>query len=91
MYRAGTEWILGIRKQGDVLRIEPCIPRHWSGFDATLRHGGALYEIRVDNSASVSTGVSRVEVDGVSIKDAFVTLVDDGGTHRVTVTLGPRA
>lgn len=89
MYRAGTEWFLGLRKQGNVLRIEPCIPRHWNGFDASLRHGGARYEIHVDNSAGVSTGVSRIVVDDASIEDAFVTLIDDGKTHSVKVTLGP--
>jgi cyclic beta-1,2-glucan synthetase len=90
MYRAGTEWFLGLRKQGNALRIEPCIPRHWSGFDASLRHGSARYEIRVDNPAGVSRGVSRIEVDGASIEDGFVTLVDDGRAHSVKVTLGAR-
>ena len=90
MYRAGTEWFLGIRKQGDTLHSEPCIPRHGSGFEATLRHGGAHYEIRVENPARLNGDVSRIEVDDVPIEGSVVTLVDDGSVHRVNVTLGAR-
>ena len=32
MYRAGVEGILGIRREGDFLVIDPCIPDAWPGF-----------------------------------------------------------
>ena len=47
MYRAGVEGILGIRREGAVLVVDPCIPAAWPGFEATvererhpLRHPG---------------------------------------------------
>ena len=87
LYRAGTEWLLGIRKAGESLTVDPCIPRHWPGFDATYRFGKARYDIKVDNSANVMSGVCRVELDG-TILTGSIPLVDDGVTHEVKVTLG---
>ena len=87
MYRAGTEWLLGIRKAGESLTIDPCIPRQWPGFEATYRFGKTQYEIKVDNPASVMRGVSRVELDGKMLTGS-IPLVDDGATHNVKITLG---
>ena len=64
MYRAAIEWILGVRREGAALRIDPCIPRGWRTYDVTVKHGGALYRIRVENPHGVSRGVARIEIDG---------------------------
>ena len=89
LYRAGLEWILGFRKQGNALRIDPCIPRGWKGFEITYRFGGALYRIAVENPLGVCHGVSRVSLDGAPLPgDAPVPLSDDGREHQVRVVLG---
>jgi cyclic beta-1,2-glucan synthetase len=89
LYRAGIESILGFRKQGSALRIDPCIPRKWKGFDITYRHGGTLYRIRVENPGGVCRGVSRITLDGTPLsRGALVPLSDDGLEHRVEVVLG---
>ncbi|HEV8374671.1 MAG TPA: hypothetical protein VGR38_00385, partial [Candidatus Polarisedimenticolia bacterium] len=33
LHRSGLEWILGFRKQGPALRMDPCIPAAWKGFE----------------------------------------------------------
>jgi len=88
MYRAGTEWLLGIRKAGDSLTVDPCIPRHWPGFEANYRFGTTQYEIKVDNPRSVMRGVARLELDGKTLAGVSIPLVDDGGTHQIKITLG---
>jgi cyclic beta-1,2-glucan synthetase len=89
LYRAGLEWLLGFRLQGDSLRMQPCIPKAWQGFEIEYRHGSSRYTIRVENPDHVCRGVVRVELDGKALKDAkTVPLKDDGGQHRVTVVLG---
>ena len=50
MYRAGIEGILGIRREGDVLVVEPCIPRQWSGFSARVEVEGTSWDISVTAS-----------------------------------------
>ena len=51
MYRAGLESILGFHLQGNRLRLEPCIPAHWPGFEIAFKYRTSRYEIRVENPA----------------------------------------
>nr|WP_232514174.1 glycosyltransferase 36 associated protein [Burkholderia oklahomensis] len=90
LYRAGVDGLLGLRKHGDMLTIQPCIPRSWPGFRATVRQGAAHYDIVVENPEDVSSGVSRIVVDGVRLAagETAVRLMDDGRRHSVVVTLG---
>ncbi len=91
MYRAGIEGVLGLRKRGGELWIEPCVPSAWPGFSAVFRHGKSHYEIVVNNPHHVCRGVCSMSVDGrtLEVGVAAVPLVDDGARHRVIMTLGP--
>jgi cyclic beta-1,2-glucan synthetase len=98
MWRLGVEAILGIRREADVLRIDPCIPRGWPRFEAWLRLGTERLHIVVDNPDGVSSGVSAMTVDGASVRAntlpvGHVGLQPDGASAReVRVLLGaPRA
>ena len=90
MYRAGLESILGFQVRGDMVRIDPCIPRTWPGFRIEFRHRSARYDITVENPSGVSRGVSLAELDGETVEqpEAGFALVDDGATHRLRVVLG---
>lgn len=89
MYRAGLESILGFRLRGARLRVDPCIPRAWHGFEMVFRYRSARYDIVVENTQGVSRGVSSVEVDGVSLDgELSIMLADDRKTHRVRIVLG---
>jgi cyclic beta-1,2-glucan synthetase len=89
MYRAGVEWILGFRLRGTRLIIDPCVPRAWPGFELTFRYHSSVYEIRVSNPNSVSTGVVELSLDDNTLAaDSEVDLVDDGATHHVRVVMG---
>jgi cyclic beta-1,2-glucan synthetase len=89
LHRAGLESILGFRKRGSTLCIDPCIPRQWPGFSLTYRHDRTVYRITVDNPDGVCRGVSRVSLDGALIAgSARVPLSDDGAEHQIHVVLG---
>jgi cyclic beta-1,2-glucan synthetase len=90
MQRAGVESILGMRKEGEKLFVDPCIPKAWTGFDIALRQGSARYQIRVENPDGVERGVAFASVDGVAAPERpfRVTLADDGATHVVVIRLG---
>jgi cyclic beta-1,2-glucan synthetase len=89
MYRAGIEWILGVRLRGTRLYFDPCIPRTWRVFEITFRYHSSRYEIVVENPQGVARGVSSVELDGVALAEGtmHVQLADDGVTHHVRVVL----
>jgi cyclic beta-1,2-glucan synthetase len=90
LYRAGLEWILGLRRHADELLLDPCIPRVWPGFELAVQHGSARYRIVVENPHHVARGIAAAEIDGAAIAERplRVRLVDDGAEHVVRVTLG---
>ena len=89
MYRVGLEEILGFRKQGNTLRIDPCIPPTWERFDLTYRHGTSTYRVAVENPDRVDRGVKSIELDGQPIAPAEGIALDDGGrVHAVRVVMG---
>jgi cyclic beta-1,2-glucan synthetase len=48
MYRAGVEGILGIRREGAFLVVEPRIPSAWPGFSAVVKVAATHFDIRVE-------------------------------------------
>jgi cellobiose phosphorylase len=56
--------ILGIVPEVDGLRIDPCIPRHWPGFEVERRFRGHSVRIVISNPAGLSRGVRRLRLDG---------------------------
>jgi cyclic beta-1,2-glucan synthetase len=92
MYRAGIEGILGLHLQGTRLRLTPCIPKHWPGFEIVYRHHATRYQILVENPHSASRGVAHAELDSQPLPEGplQIDLVNDGATHCVRVILGDR-
>jgi cyclic beta-1,2-glucan synthetase len=92
LYRAGLEWILGFHKQGETLRIDPCIPKEWERFQITYRYHTAVYHITVENQSHVSRGVSGITLDDVQLQsdtsNTLVPLTADGREHQVRVVMG---
>ena len=88
LYRVGVEAILGLHRRGHRLRVDPCIPAGWPGFEVRWRSGGSTYVIAVDNLSGAGRGVAGLRVDGVAVGGCEFDLVDDGREHRVEVSLG---
>ena len=88
LYRAATESLLGLRREGGILRLAPCVPAAWSGYSVSLRIGGTRWEIRVENPDAKTGGIAQLTIDGRPASGDGVPLVDDGGTHRVRAVLG---
>jgi cyclic beta-1,2-glucan glucanotransferase len=89
MYRVGLESILGLRRNGGGLRIDPCIPHSWPRYEMSVRLARAEYRITVENPNGVNRGVARLEVDGVEQPDrGAVPMFEDGNVHQVRVVLG---
>ena len=83
-----SQGILGIQPSYEGLRIDPCIPADWDGFEVTRRFRGSTYAISVRNPDHVSTGVREVRVDGNQIEADVLPVPDTPRTVEVVVTLG---
>ncbi|MBL0143011.1 MAG: cyclic beta 1-2 glucan synthetase [Betaproteobacteria bacterium] len=86
MYRLIAESLLGLRREGNKLRLLPCLPAEWEGFNLRYRYGETVYRIAVLNARGASAG-TRVTVDGVEQPDPVIALVDDRQEHSVEVEL----
>lgn len=60
MYRAGLEGLLGIRRQGAWLLIDPCIPVTWSGFEVSLEVEGGTTRFRWSPEKGEATACARL-------------------------------
>jgi len=72
--------ILGLRKRGNKLRIEPNIPISWDGYKATYHYNNTVYNVEVVKSRKESA-----TVDGKRVTNNTVSLVDDHGIHSIIV------
>jgi cyclic beta-1,2-glucan synthetase len=90
MYRAGLEHVLGCRREAGWLRIEPCIPASWPGYEVKLRVGPNITIISVQNPQAVSAGVHQAWLDDIEIfeRPLRIALAADGRDHHLRVVLG---
>ena len=94
-YIGVTQHILGIRPELSGLRIDPCLPEGWDGFQVTRQFRGMSLTINVVNPLGVATGVASVmigkrEVDlaGDSKRGALVPVGELADGDVLTVTMG---
>ena len=86
-YVAITQWMLGLRPDHDGLRIEPCLPSAWDGFEATRVFRGATYHVSVRRAAGATGTVARLVVDGKTVAGTLIAAAPPGATVRVEVTV----
>ena len=91
MYRAGIEGLLGLHRQGRVLRVRPCIPLDWPGFEATVTVDGVCHTVRVDQQLQGdATGSCRAWLDGqpADWDEAGVQMPLDATPHVLCLSIG---
>jgi cellobiose phosphorylase len=82
-----SQWILGIRPEHEGLRIDPCLPAGWEGYDAVRRFRGATYRITVRKARGATGRVSSLLVDGRPIEGTVVPPATQGATVTVEGTI----
>ncbi|GAB6851458.1 GH36-type glycosyl hydrolase domain-containing protein [Paraburkholderia kururiensis] len=87
MYRAGVEGILGIRREGNFLVVNPSIPDSWPGFEATICVHSTRYDIHVESVPG--DRATHIVLDGQAVEccgeGVYVPL--DAGAHRLSMSL----
>ena len=81
-YRVGIEYILGIKKQGEKLRLDSRIPIAWDGFKATYKYIETTYNIEVKKSTKDS-----LKLDGKEQISNLIDLVNDGKEHTIELKI----
>jgi cyclic beta-1,2-glucan synthetase len=91
LYRLGIEGILGLYPVPGGIRLQPCIPRRWPGYQVDRRVGSSRYRIQVDNPGRGSSSLESLTLDGVALPGDVIPLVDDARDHTVVARLEPQA
>ncbi len=86
MYQLILESYLGLKRQSETIKFEPCIPKDWKSFSITYRFEQTLYQIQLNQEPGLKN--SRVLLD-VTLKpnDTF-PLVNDRVEHKVVISVG---
>ena len=71
MYRLILESLLGIVREDDRLRFNPCLPAHWTSCEIRYRYGDTPYRITL-RQVTTSDVPAGVRVDGVVRPDRSV-------------------
>ncbi|WP_039056117.1 glucoamylase family protein [Enterobacter sp. Bisph1] len=80
-YRLLTEELLGIKRYANDLIIHTQLPAGWPAINMTYQHGHSQYRI----SVSRADREYQVMVDGITLADDRIPLVDDGQNHTVEI------
>jgi cellobiose phosphorylase len=89
MYRLSVETLLGLQREGDELRIAPCVPDDWESYKIHYRYRDTYYHIDIQCSGEKSDHVTRITMDGAVVNGAgLIPLLDDRQEHHVEVMLG---
>jgi cellobiose phosphorylase len=83
-----SQYILGIQPDYEGLKIDPCIPTDWKGFEVTRKFRGTTYHIKVENPNGVSKGVKQITLDGKALESNVIPVSSSNSTHEVLVVLG---
>ncbi|WP_052183086.1 glucoamylase family protein [Rhizobium sp. YS-1r] len=76
LYRAAVEGILGLRRQGDRLFVDPVLPTGWNGFTAELTIDDVVHKIEVENG--------KVTVDGKAVNETEGFLLGTSAARKLS-------
>ena len=84
-YKAGIEYILGLKIEKGYMKIQPCIPKEWKEYEIKYKWKNTLYNIKVENN-NKNTEVSKVFLDNVEVENN-IKLEDKNTVHNIKVTM----
>ncbi len=89
MYRAGLEAILGVVREGDKLRLKPCVPASWKEFHVSLKYGSTQYDITMRRSTA-KLDLLNAHVQRTAPGEYSIDLKDTGGVLSLTLFFDDR-
>ena len=86
-YKAGIEYILGLKIKNNILSLNPCISKDWTDYSIRYKYGRSIYNIKIKNPNGKETGVTSFKVNDEEIEDKSVRLIDDGKVYDIEVEM----
>jgi len=70
------------------LRIDPCIPAEWYGFEVLRKFRSKMLNIKVLNPSGVEKGVKSITLNGINIKGNIVRFNIMSKHNNIKVIMG---
>ena len=86
-YLAGLEYLLGLKKRGDNLEINPCIPKEWESFEVEYVFQETKYHVEVKNPSHKTFGITSLSFDNNILQEKEIQLVNDKKEHWIEVKM----
>ncbi len=87
MFRAMTDYIIGVKPELNGLRIRPSVDPKWKKFSMKRVFRGATYQFSFENPKGVETGVKQIYLDGKPVEGTLLPL-PTSKLHKVRVVMG---
>ena len=85
-YKAGIEYILGLKIQNNTIKIEPCIPKEWKEYNIKYKIKGTIYNITVKNPNNKNTGTTQILINGQEA-DQEIKIEENKGIINIEVIM----
>lgn len=85
-YKAGIEYILGLKIEKGYMKIEPCIPKEWKEYQIQYKWKESIYNIRIKNTNGKNMGVSEIKLNGEKIEN-YIKLDGSRNIYQIEVTM----
>jgi len=88
-YKAGVEYLLGLKIEKGYLKIEPCITKDWKQYEIQYKWKECIYNILVKNPKGKNTfenGISKVISNGNEVENS-IKLDGSRNVYQIEVIL----
>jgi cyclic beta-1,2-glucan synthetase len=86
MYQLILESFLGLKREGNTIKFEPCIPVAWKSFKVRYQFEETVYNITVNQEVDKES--TEISMDGEMQIDQFIQLTNDRREHDVMIAIG---
>ncbi|HTQ66229.1 MAG TPA: glucoamylase family protein [Puia sp.] len=86
MYQLIIESFIGLKRKGNILQFDPCIPEDWPSVNMHYRYEDTVYHISYIQDPAQEEKI-KLLVDNELQTDQTIYLVNDKAEHKVAVTL----
>ncbi len=83
MYRLLIEELLGVKLEGDQLRLDPHLPSAWNTYKIHYRYRQTVYHITISRHAADSASTHLLSLDGQELPGTNLPLSNDSREHFV--------
>ena len=86
-YKAGIEYILGLKIEKGILTITPCIPASWKEYSIHYKYKNSIYNIKVKNENSKNTGIEEFKLNGQIIEEKRIKIIDNNKINEIEIKM----